>query len=506
MQPVEWLLDCTPREVQLEALRRSYYGYALKDSRDAEPNYRPFSRKGPAIGWGHFLEMRLGKTPMVMNEFCLLQKYNGIERMVVMSPNSYKLDWAAEAKKYGLPVPAFAYDTGSYKEALAFMKANPDGFLLIVNYEGTIYDNTKQVLEQAVNSRTLFVLDESIKIKNPNGLSSKQVRKTAASAGYVRDLTGLPMTQGPQDLFAQLQAIRAINGVNFFAFRNTYCQMGGYMAKKVVGAKNEPRLQALLAGCSFNAKRKDWSSYTTPEYYSISLDLPPELAQHYKMMDKEFITMLEDGTEVTADLVVTKMMKLQQISSGFLYVEDRVEVLMPPEKTPKMRRLIDMMEDEFKGKVVVPFHYTRSGAALMESLAQFNPAIITSAGWMAKNGKDVIDEKYKFNNGVDGCRVILVQISAGKYGHDLSGIKGDRTSYMFFYENTYSLDDRGQIEARISIGEGQDWTNVYLDFVASKVERNATKALQQKENVVASILGAYHDNKTLDTTTHDYRA
>lgn len=113
---------------------------------------------------------------------------------------------------------------------------------------------------------------------------------------------------------------------------------------------------------------------------------------------------------------------------------------------------------------------------------------------MHKNGRDVTSEKARFNND-PSCRAIIVQTTAGKYGHDLSGIKGNRCSTMVFYENTYSLDDRQQIEMR-NTSAFQDWTNVYLDFVSSPVERRAIDAHTKKESLVTAVLGAYNDNKT----------
>ena len=64
-----WLLNCEPREVQLEALNRSY-----------------FCDGGPKRGWGHFMEMRLGKTPAALNEYLLLRRDTDIRRMLVIAP------------------------------------------------------------------------------------------------------------------------------------------------------------------------------------------------------------------------------------------------------------------------------------------------------------------------------------------------------------------------------------------------------------------------------------
>ena len=523
---VEWLIDCTPRPVQLEAMRRSFYGYALYDGKDATPEKRQLynrpvgmggllteigahngvPRTGPAVGWAHYLEMRLGKTPTVLNEYALLRKYYGVERLIILSPNSYKLDWYNEIPKFGLGVPVLPYETSYKKATVDFLRANKGEFAVVLNYEGTIQAHTQAFLEEMLNGESMLVLDESIRVKNPQALSTNAVHVASLGAKWVRELSGLPMTQGPQDLFSQFRTMRAVPGSSFYSFRNTFCKMGGFKNKKVVGARNEEALQNLIRSTSFVAKRKDWTTVTVPEYYTVSISLSKEQQAYYDEMNKNFIVELDAGKTVSASQVVTQMMKLQQISSGFLYGDNKEAIeIVPPEKTSKMVKLLEMLEDEIEGKVVVPFHYTKSGEALLRALEKYSPAVIWSQEKMTKMELDAITEKKKFNTGQNGCRVILVQISAGKYGHDLSGVKGDRTSYMFFYENTWSLDDRGQIEARITVGDGQDWPTVYMDFVSSKVEAKPIEALQKKENLVSAILGAFNPGKTRDSGTYDFR-
>lgn len=490
---IEWLIDCKPRDVQKEAILRSFYGYKSRDNRHDLPLVEKTLGE-PAKGWAHYLEMRLGKTPTMLNEFALFQKHLGINKIVVISPNSYKDAWVDEAKKFGLLTPFIAYESQKFKQVREFLDQNKDEFGLVVNYEAIRTEKCMSLLQSVIGPDVLLVADESIKIKNPRSQTSKAAMVLSKEVKYVRELTGCPMTQGPQDMYSQLRFIKQLDGKNFFSFRNKYCKMGGFKNKQVIGSKNEEELNAIINRCGFVAKRKDWANPTNPEYYTIKTPLSKAQKKHYDEIDKEFITMLEDGTEITVDQVVSKILKMQQISSGFVYDEkgNAIEI-EPPLKTPKMERLLELMEDEISSKVIIPFHYQKTGDALFEALEKYNPAVIRSKLWMKEREVDVESEKKKFNND-PSCRVILAQISASKYGHDLSGIDGDRCTTMIFYENTYSLDDRIQIEMRNTTAF-QNWSNVYLDFVSSQVEANAIEALEKKENVVTAVLGAYNEHK-----------
>jgi len=498
---VDWLISGEPREVQLEALRRSFYGYSLRNSKEGpeEPVVlRPDLM--PAKGWGHLMEMRLGKTPTILNEFELFRQNHDFERLVVFSPNQYKEDWALEAEKYGSSVPLFPYyQTKLGKAQEAFRKAKGAlGF--VVNYEALQYDKTLQFLEEVLDERTLLVGDESISIKNRQSLFFKGAMRVRQMVKVTRIATGLPMSQGPTDFYAQGRFIGMYNGLNFFAYRGRYCVMGGFKGKQVKGIKNEEQLQSEIEGSAFVAKRKDWGTQSGAEHYTVRLDMAPEQVGPYNEMNKDLITMVENQRgeleEISAEQVVGKLMKMQQISSGFVYNERGEAIdIMDPEKTPKLKSLLWMLENEIEGKVVVPFHYTKSGDLLMRVLEKYNPAYILSQQAMKKMGLDYVEEKARFN-GDKNCRVVIGNLATMKYGHDLTGQEGDRCATMFFFENNYSLDNRTQVEARNTTAF-QDWTNVYLDPYCSQVEKRAIEALTSKRSLVEAVLGAYRDDRTL---------
>jgi hypothetical protein len=496
---VDWLLDCEPREVQLEALRRSFYGYKLRDATNSEPVPRLIRGNcTPANGWGHLMEMRLGKTPTILNEFRLFQHYHDFNRLVVFSPNQYKRDWALEAEKYGLGIPLIPYEQSRLPHMIAEFNKAKGRIAFAVNYEALQYDETRAFLSDIIDRRTMLAADESIKIKNHASLFTQGAMLARKEAGVTRIATGLPMTQGPTDFYSQGRFIGMYDGLNFFAYRARYCVMGGFKNKQIRAIKNADRLEEEINANNFVAKRKDWGRLSAAEFYEMRLDASPEQQRHYREMEQDFITMVEnakgDEETVSADQIVGKLMKMQQISSGFVYTEDGNAVeIMDPAKTPKVKALIELIENEVKGKIVVPFHYMKSGSMLLEVLAKYNPAVIFNESWMTKHGRDYVSEKARFNNDPN-CRVMIGQLTTMKYGHDLTGNPNERCATMFFFENTYSLDDRTQVEARITTAF-QDWSNVYLDPYCTPVERKAIKALAKKESVVESVLGAYRDDK-----------
>jgi SWI/SNF-related matrix-associated actin-dependent regulator 1 of chromatin subfamily A len=104
---------------------------------------------------------------------------------------------------------------------------------------------------------------------------------------------------------------------------------------------------------------------------------------------------------------------------------------------------------------------------------------------------DVAAAKTAFNDDPD-VRVILLQVQASKFGHTLLGDQdniGDRCSTMIFYENSWSLDDRSQIEDRIHRMGQKASSCLYIDFVGSGMDEEIIGALQHKEDVYQAVMG-----------------
>src|SRR5580765_1082908 len=258
MAKIDWLLSIPPRAVQLEANRLSY----------------------PRSAFAYFMEMRLGKTAALLNEFLLFKRNSGIKRLLVIAPNKYKYGWEIEARKFGVEETIYVFDSKTHKGGQIIAD------IVIANYEALRSEKHFKAL-LAFNA-DMVAFDESVMAKSRTTYAFGEGLKLSNQAKVVRILTGKPVVQGPHDLWSQLRLIRQLDGYNYFAFRNYFCKMGGFMQKQVVGYREETRgqLQALLNTCSFIAKRKDWGKELPTDYEIRSPEILPVQAQHYREMEK----------------------------------------------------------------------------------------------------------------------------------------------------------------------------------------------------------------------------
>ena len=450
---MSWLLKGQPFEAQETALQRTAHGPS---------------------GYAYFMEMGLGKTAVIIAEFVKLLHDNKVDKLVVMCPNTLKSNWRDEI--------------GDWTEGEISCSVWPeteDSHAHILNYE-TVSAGKRRgetfIRGLCENHRVMLVLDESTQIKNPSSIRTKSLLGTARMAEFTRVLSGAPMVQGPQDIWAQLKFIGEFKGVNYYQFRNRYCRMGGYMGKQIKGAnpENVGELHEKLAGCSFRAKKEDWLDIPPKMYFTRNINQNRKQQQHYQSMVKEFITMI-NGEEVSAPMVITQMTKLQQLSSNFIYDENgKVQEI---EGTNFKLKEIYQILDEIDGRAIIVTYFTHSTKKLIEELKDYEAVGI--CGGMSD--EEIQSAKEKFNAGT--ARVMVCQSSAAKYGHTLLGSEDAPCHTTVFYENSFSLDDRIQIEDR-NHRIGQKYGVNVIDLPSSAVELRVIKALQQKQDIAKAIVDA----------------
>lgn len=452
-------------------------------------NHSPFEVQEKALSLGakednfaYFKEMGMGKTATLLADFWYNHKVNGTQGLAVFCPNTLKATWEREIKNF---IPQ--------EVNVALWPNIPEKgitpWIWIANYESLSAGGAKMysMLPPVMRHyRTMMALDESVKIKNPNAKVTKAVLDIGPLASKRRILSGKPIVQGPQDIWAQLKflQLQQLFGYNFYAFRAQFCKMGGYMGRQVVGIQEgqEEKLYHFMTAKGVIYYKDDWLTLPKKVYTARNLTMTPIQARHYKTMMEDFMVYFDEhGGVVEAAIALTKFLKLQQISSGFIFNEDK-EVIVFEKNPEKLKELIDVLES-VKGKVLVPCVFRYSVDFLRDKLKEYNPVHI----YGGMKPEDIEAQKKKFNED-DKCRVIICQSASAKYGHTLIGSKEVRCHTTYFYENSYSLDDRVQMEDRNHrIGQEGD-SVLYIDQVSSPMEQNIVDALQKKNNIANAIM------------------
>lgn len=420
--------------------------------------------------FGYYLEQGLGKTALTLNDFVADAS---VDIMVVVAPNSFKLDWCYAPGDWGVP----EITTGYWPKNP--LPDKDEKAIYSINYEAARSGALAQLEKLCKTRRVALTLDESSVLKHFGSNTSSAALALAKRATKVRLLNGTPQTQTVMDHFIPLKCLGELDGWPPNSFRNRYAvQAVGFKGvKKIVGQQNEEELVQILDRCTFRALKEDWRKDLPPRLFvPVHLEMTSRQNKHYKQMEDEFLTTI-GALDVTANMVLTQMSKLQQISSCLAMQDGNHEWIEEPKNIPKVAACMEIADGP--GKTVVVYNYKPSGAMLMDAFdkAGMKPAVLR--GQMKP--EEQRREKARFNDDPE-CRVIVAQEAAACMGHDLLGSYGnDRATKMAFFENSFNLRDRLQMLDRNHRGEADQTCTVY-DFVSTPIEERVIEALNYKKS------------------------
>ena len=201
----------------------------------------------------------------------------------------------------------------------------------------------------------LIIADEGHKIKTHNISASKAMHRLGARARYRLLLTGTPVTNKAIDVFSQYKFLNpAIFGQSFYAFRNKYFDMVGYGNHTPVLKKSmERELTEKIHSIAYRATKAE--CLDLPETTDIirKVELEPQAMLLYRNLVKDSYAELSEG-EVTITNVLTKLLRLSQLTGGFLGSDDSSKAeQVSTAKLKVLEDIIDSALEENKKLVVI---------------------------------------------------------------------------------------------------------------------------------------------------------
>ncbi len=418
---------------------------------------------------GLFMEMGTGKTKVMITWVDYLFKTKKVDYLLVWCPLSVINSWMDEIKKHAPHLEMYldvAVGTKAQKLA-AFNQRTYDFKILITNYESMLslfkLNTFKSLNTEVRQSPNITILDESTRIKNYAAKTTKTMQVFSKFTQYKYILTGKPITRNPFDIYTQLRFLDSrIFKKSYTAFKKRYAVTlwnGTY--EQVLEWRNLDELKNII---SDNAVVLDKQSMDIKLPEKVYIDkrnpMPDEQFEAYKLAVKEnLIWIKEQKDKVIISNLLTKLIKLQQISSGFIYYMDSTNrKIVQFKHAAKLLMLRDIMEDLADDEQVIIWclftHEMKMIATLMSDLK------ICSSTLMGEMSSEIRDASIKsFKNGE--ARVLIAQVASGCYGLNLMNAR-----YAIYYTNTFNYEQRIQSEDRIH-RIGQDKTCYYINLISA---------------------------------------
>ena len=468
---------------------------------------KPFSHQLAAMGaflnhlkrgeneFALLMEMGCGKTKVLIDGTSYLYDNGFVFGLLVICPNGVKGTWVKEIETH-MPehvdrnvVVWTGQKTKKHEEELQSLfliePAKVHLNVLIMNVDAFTTDRGKKFADRFLLTRqAMMVVDESTVIKNSTAQRTKAITKLGSLARYRVIMTGSPITNSPEDLYAQCNFLNheLLGFSSIYTFRARYCQMqklsfGGRSFNKVVGYKNLEELNTKLRKFSYRVLKKDALDLPKQVWMKRSVPLSTEQLDAYMQMKKFALVQLKEET-LTTTSVLAQMIRLHQIVCGHMATDDNKVVSLPNNRIKELCAILE----EHGEKVIIWANYRHDIQEIEKTLSKkYGPgSVVTYYGDTPQNVRQEYIERFQTE---PDTRFFIGQPMTGGRGITLTA-----ASLTVFYSNNYDLEIREQAEAR-NHRIGTEDKVTYIDLVAEgTVDEKIIYALRNKINLATSVL------------------
>ena len=443
------------------------------------------------------MDMGTGKSKVLIDTIAALYDAGKIDSAVIFAPKGVYKNWVAKELPAHMPehiecnIAYWASPlTVAHKDSIrAIWVPNYDLHIFVMNIEALSSGKAEEVATKFIRShqgRTLVAIDESTVIKNHSAKRTKASIRVSKIAKYKRILTGSPITKSPLDLYSQFLFLNEelLGFRSYYAFCSRYADMvrrtsSSHSYNQILGFRNLEELTESIQPFSYRVTKDECLDLPDKNYIKRSIELTPEQKKMYNQMKKTAVALLDDMEMVTANAVITQLLRLHQISCGFVNTDDGNLVRF---KNNRMSELLSILE-EVDGKVIIWANYRHDIMAIEMELARvYGPSsVATYFGDTDGEARQDIVERFQTS---EDLRFFIGQPRTGGYGLTLTAAKT-----VIYYSNSYDLEVRLQSEDRAH-RIGQTSSVTYIDIVAEKtVDEKIVTALRKKINIATQVLG-----------------
>lgn len=498
--------------------------------------------------WGTLWEQGTGKSCKTIMEAAWLFSTGKIDAAFVLAPNGVHANWVTDEMPTHWPTelgqPGMCWYRSKSAETLWHQKEmqacmDHKGFaLMAMSYDALdtedkaakpgvrdheVKGGRTWAKEFLTKRRCVIIGDESSRIKTNTSRRTVLACKAAMLADYRRICNGTPVPNGPFDVYAQICFLDPLvgprgglqspfwqrHGINSFeGFKVQFGEWGvGYRygvdkktgEKKRIpfpelkGYKNLDVLHKWLDEISDRITKEDAGLNLPPKLYkTLRYELTGAQRRVYDRLKEESLAFLDSGELVTTPLMLTKMLRLQQVCSGYVAVDDPDGEPIVDIGTENVRLdlLCEICED-LSHKAIIWTRFRRDVDLIMARLADMGRKAVRYDGSTNDAAKQAAKADFKTGD----AQFFVSNPAAGGTGLTLLGDQSENAAEelacktCIYYSNSYNLEHRLQSEDRCH-RIGQKWPVQYIDIIASDtMDDQVTASLKSKFDVASQITG-----------------
>ncbi len=444
------------------------------------------------------MEQGTGKTKVIIDNFSYLYYKGILDGVLVIAPNGVHRNWINDEIPKHMPtdieIKPLYWNNSKVKT-----KKFTENFINLINFSGLsiltaniesmrVKQSIELFKEFCKKRDVMLVVDESARIKNIKAIQTKEIIKLGKFAKYRRILTGTPVTNSPFDLFSQFEFLdpEIIDHHSFYSFKSYF---GVFENKINWGAKksyqelksyrNLEELKEAIKPYSYRITKSECLDLPRKIYTKRYFELNNKQREKYDTLKEDFILELETCGEISVPMALTRLMKLQQISSNFFMHEDRIIDI--DKDNPRINLLCDIIEDiDDKEKIIIWCRFHKDIEDIVKKLTELKISCVRYDGRVKNDKREKNLKSFETGN----TRVFVANPATASEGLNLF-----MANNVIYYTNNFKLGERQQSEDRAH-RIGQNKSVIYYDLIANNtIDQKIIKSLTDKKELASMITG-----------------
>jgi hypothetical protein len=442
-------------------------------------------------------EQGSGKTRTAIEAAQRLYQSGEIDQLIVVAPAPLRTNvwWDEELgqlKQY-LTVPAEVTEYWSKTSRWDNEGDNPL-HVIVTNYEFLRpAKRLEPLLKVAAARKTFLILDESSAVSSHTAQQTKACAHLRAVSKRVLLMNGTPVDESPGHAYAQFRLMHPsiLACKNWWHFRARYAILGGWQGKQIVKWTNLDDLSKRTAPYVVRHMKKDCLDLP-PKLPPVSMSaaMKPDTWKLYKEMREETVAWFDDNTYATAAQAGVRIMRLAQMTSGFVggVVDLETEKELPPREVgrEKLKVMLEWLEqrmhEEPNLKLLIWSRFRAEVERTLVELRTIYPKVQIGAIWGGQKGTErsesisLLDPRHA----PAGPAFVVGTVQTGAMGLNLAAAHD-----VVYLSNDWSARIRSQSEERVH-RPGQTFPVSYFEILATgpkgqkTVDHQILKALQRK--------------------------
>lgn len=422
-------------------------------------------------------DMGTGKSKTLVDTACVLWENQEVTDVVIACPAGVKTVWSnlriGEVAKHCWVNSIIC----EWNSASTLVPTHPSKLIwTVVSYECLRKEgNVWRLIKALQGRRVMLICDESIRLKGHKSqqtVGTLMLRRRACQRAYIAN--GTPIGNSPLDLYCQMEVLSPtiLRCDSFYQFRNRHAIMVSAVTKQ--GKK-----YGTIAGYQrLDVLKQQIKPHVIRRLKKQCLDLPPKMYsqrevpftdqswKRYTEMRDQACIWLKDGDAVVARQAIVKLIRLRQLTSGFVSGLDSGEIQeTSQEKMDAVLEWVDeVVEQEPTGALIIWSFFRFEQDRYYKHLKEAGFNVVEVRGGQNKTDREEAveamnaDSKY-----VDPNKpiILLGNQQAGGLGLNLT-----RSHNVAYSSNDYNLVNRQQSEDRVD-RYGQTTSPNITDFLVT---------------------------------------